>query len=68
MFRRQFLARRLFAAALALSVCLPSAQAARVDETTIANGVVSVDFTGTDAGQGNSKLRLAPTQRARGSG
>ena len=61
--RRQFLARRLHAAALALMLCLPSAHAARLDATTIGNGVVSMDYTGTDAGQGGSNLRLTAMGR-----
>ena len=63
MVRRQFLARRLHAAALALMLCLPSAHAARLDATTIGNGVVSMDFTGSDAGQGGSNLRLTSMGR-----
>ena len=63
MFRRQLLARRIIAAAFVLMLCLPVAHAARLDQTTIANGVVSLDFTGTDAGQGNSNLRLTAMGR-----
>ena len=63
MVRRQFLARRLHAAALALMLCLPSAHAARLDATTIGNGVVSMDYAGSDAGQGSSNLRLTSMGR-----